>query len=179
MKDRTAAVEKNNIAVLNFGGRAPRVIDDRYRHGVEPIERYADTVMTAITKHFGNDLPEIIIEPGRSLVGDAGVIQSEVVLISQKSFGDEKRWVYLDIGKFNGLAETTDEMIRYPIRTPFDGDAMEPCVIAGPSCDSQSTGPSAKPALQLVPLSPRAYSSKLSHDNHLTAPTRANAAEGR
>mgnify|MGYP003704813313 CR=1 FL=1 len=23
------------------------------------------------------------------------------------------RWVYLDIGKFNGLAETMDEMIRY------------------------------------------------------------------
>ena len=27
------------------------------------------------------------------------------------------KWVYLDIGKFNGLAETMDEMIRYPIRT--------------------------------------------------------------
>jgi ornithine decarboxylase len=29
-----------------------------------------------------------------------------------------------------------DEMIRYPIRTAFDGDAVEPCVIAGPTCDS-------------------------------------------
>ena len=34
------------------------------------------------------------------------------------------------------LAETMDEMIRYPIRTAFDDDAMEPCVIAGPSCNS-------------------------------------------
>ena len=35
------------------------------------------------------------------------------------------RWVYLDIGKFGGLAETMDEAIRYPIRTAHDGDADE------------------------------------------------------
>ena len=28
-----------------------------------------------MTKHFGNDLPEIIVEPGRSMVGDAGILQ--------------------------------------------------------------------------------------------------------
>ena len=74
--------------------------------------------MAAITRHFGNDLPEIIIEPGRSLVGDAGVIQSEVVLISAEGGDDDKRWVYLDVGKFNGLAETMDESIKYRIATP-------------------------------------------------------------
>ncbi|MGE0653568.1 MAG: ornithine decarboxylase, partial [Alphaproteobacteria bacterium] len=37
---------------------------------------------------------------------------------------------------FGGLAETMDEAIRYPIRTPRDGGAVEPCVIAGPTCDS-------------------------------------------
>ena len=60
----------------------------------------------------------------------------EVVPISQKSDADAHRWVYLDIGKFNGLAETMDEMIRYPIRTAFDDDEIGPCVLAGPSCDS-------------------------------------------
>ena len=43
------------------------------------------------------------------MVGDAGVLQSEVVLISRKSATDRKRWVYLDVGKFGGLAETMDE----------------------------------------------------------------------
>ena len=47
-----------------------------------------------------------------------------------------QRWVYLDIGKFNGLAETMDEMIRYPIRTAYDKAPLAPCVVAGPSCDS-------------------------------------------
>jgi ornithine decarboxylase len=34
------------------------------------------------------------------------------------------------------LVETTAESIRYPIRTPHDGDEVGPCVFAGPACDS-------------------------------------------
>jgi ornithine decarboxylase len=70
------------------------------------------------------------------MVGSAGVIKAEVVLISRKSTDDPLRWVFLDIGKFGGLAETMDEAIRYPIRTPRDGGDVAPCVIAGPTCDS-------------------------------------------
>ncbi len=70
------------------------------------------------------------------MVGNAGVIEAEVVLVSNKSEHDHVRWVYLDIGKFGGLAETMGESIRYPIRTPRDGDGVGPCVIAGPTCDS-------------------------------------------
>jgi ornithine decarboxylase len=57
------------------------------------------------------------------------------VLVSKKSENDDVRWVYLDIGKFGGLAETMDESIRYPVRTPRDGE-LGPCVLAGPTCDS-------------------------------------------
>ncbi|MDB5648779.1 MAG: Orn/DAP/Arg decarboxylase 2, partial [Hyphomicrobiales bacterium] len=67
---------------------------------------------------------------------NAGLIVAEVVLISKKADDDKVKWVYLDIGKFNGLAETMDEAIRYPIRTEFDGDELMPCVLAGPTCDS-------------------------------------------
>jgi ornithine decarboxylase len=58
------------------------------------------------------------------------------VLVSRKAENEATRWVYLDIGKFGGLAETMDESIRYPIKTARDGGAMEPCIIAGPTCDS-------------------------------------------
>jgi ornithine decarboxylase len=70
------------------------------------------------------------------MVGNAGVIEAEVVLVAKKSEGDTVRWVYLDIGKFGGLAETMDESIRYPVRTPRDGAPVAPCVLAGPTCDS-------------------------------------------
>jgi ornithine decarboxylase len=121
-----------NLRMINLGGGFPA----HYRGEVPEIDLYAQAVMAAITRHFGNDLPEIIIEPGRSLVGDAGVIQSEVVLISEKGGGDARRWVYLDVGKFNGLAETMDESIKYRILTPGRRGSSGPVVLAGPTCDS-------------------------------------------
>ena len=62
-----------------------------------------------------------MVEPGRYMVADAGVLRSEVVLVSRRSPLDTERWVYLDCGKFHGLAETMDEAIRYRLRTPHDG----------------------------------------------------------
>jgi len=121
-----------DLRMLNLGGGFPT----RYRTDVPATEACADAVMKAVTRHFGNDLPDMIVEPGRALAGAAGVIQAEVVLISRKDYADRKRWVYLDIGKFGGLAETMDEAIKYPIVTERDGSASGPVVIAGPSCDS-------------------------------------------
>ena len=66
-------------------------------------------ITAALSKHFGNRLPRTVVEPGRFIVGDAGVLQTEVVLISQKSYDDDVRWIYLDVGRFNGLAETEGE----------------------------------------------------------------------
>ncbi|MBF0391377.1 MAG: type III PLP-dependent enzyme [Alphaproteobacteria bacterium] len=120
------------LKMINLGGGFPA----RYRSEVASIDTYADAVMHAMTKHFGNRLPLMIIEPGRSMVGDAGILQSEVVLISRKGYDDDKRWVYLDVGKFGGLAETMDEAIKYRIRTSHDGAAVGPVVLAGPTCDS-------------------------------------------
>ena len=120
------------LAMINLGGGFPT----RYLKDVPTIKTYGQTIFRALRRHFGNRIPETIIEPGRGMVGNAGIIEAEVVLISKKSDEDKQRWVYLDIGKFNGLAETMDEMIRYPIRTPYDDDPLGPCVVAGPSCDS-------------------------------------------
>lgn len=121
-----------NLTMVNLGGGFPT----RYLKDVPAVKAYGQAIFRALRRHFGNRIPETIIEPGRGMVGNAGMIEAEVVLISKKSVEDKVKWVYLDIGKFNGLAETMDEMIRYPIRTAHDGDAMEPCVLAGPSCDS-------------------------------------------
>ena len=124
--------KKIYLTMLNLGGGFPT----RYLKDVPSTLAYAEAIQGAMTRHFGNRVPSTIIEPGRGMVGDAGVIKTEVVLISRKSDGDETRWVYLDIGKFGGLAETMDESIRYPIRTPRDDSEMAPCIIAGPTCDS-------------------------------------------
>jgi len=120
------------LAMVNLGGGFPA----KYLKNVPAVKTYGSAIFKALRKHFGNRIPETIIEPGRGMVGNAGLIEAEVVLISKKSEEDGVRWVYLDIGKFGGLAETMDESIRYPIRTPRDRGAMAPCVLAGPTCDS-------------------------------------------
>ena len=100
------------------------------------ITSYGAAIERALVHHFGRDRPQIIVEPGRYLVADAGVIQTEVVLISQKSYADDTRWVYLDCGKFGGLAETMGEAIKYRLRTSGRSNSRMPVILAGPTCDS-------------------------------------------
>src|ERR1700750_1728980 len=121
-----------NLSMVNLGGGFPT----KYLKNVPTVKTYGSAIFRALRRHFGNAIPETIIEPGRGMVGNAGLIEAEVVLVSKKSEDDEIRWVYLDIGKFGGLAETMDESIRYPIRTVRDDAEMAPCVLAGPTCDS-------------------------------------------
>src|ERR687883_469853 len=120
------------LSMVNLGGGFPA----KYLRRTPKLESYGRAIFRSLRKHFGNAVPETIVEPGRGLVGNAGIIEAEVVLIAKRSPEDPVRWVYLDIGKFHGLAETIEESIRYPIRTPRDRDEMTPCIIAGPTCDS-------------------------------------------
>jgi ornithine decarboxylase len=148
---RTAAYEAAIAKVgmlftdLKNAGVAPRMINIgggypvRYRSEVPEIGEIGDAIMGAMVEAFGNNLPEMVIEPGRFIVGDAGVLSSEVVLVSRKEKDDPVRWVYLDIGRFGGLAETEGEAIKYAFRTPHDGQADGPVTIAGPTCDSTDT----------------------------------------
>jgi len=129
---RTCSERGINLSMVNLGGGFPA----RYVRKTPKLESYGKAIFRSLRRHFGNAIPNTIVEPGRGLVGNAGVIEAEVVLIAKRNPEDEVRWVYLDIGKFHGLAETIDESIRYPIRTPKDRDAMAPCVLAGPTCDS-------------------------------------------
>ncbi|PRD42785.1 ornithine decarboxylase [Phyllobacterium phragmitis] len=126
------AEEGITLKMVNMGGGFPT----RYLRDVPTAQAYGRAIFDALRKHFGNRIPETIVEPGRGMVGNAGVIKTEVVLVSKKADNDNVRWVYLDIGKFGGLAETMDEAIRYQIVTPRDGDRTEPCILAGPTCDS-------------------------------------------
>jgi ornithine decarboxylase len=120
-----------NLRMMNLGGGFPT----RYRDDVPEIDQFGNAIMTAMTAHFGNALPEMAVEPGRFVVGDAGVVSAEVVLVSKRDPQDPVRWVYLDIGRFGGLAETEGEAIKYRIITAHDGTPLGPVAIAGPTCD--------------------------------------------
>jgi ornithine decarboxylase len=129
-----SSLKKSGVALrmVNIGGGLPA----HYRDDVAPVHTYASAITEAMAVHFGKNLPQVIIEPGRSLVGDSGTLEAEVVLISKKSYADDVRWVYLDIGKFGGLAETHDEAIKYRIEAIGRKGPTGGVILAGPSCDS-------------------------------------------
>jgi ornithine decarboxylase len=119
------------LQMINMGGGFPA----NYIQRTNDLETYAEEITRFLKEDFGDELPEIILEPGRSLIANAGVLVSEVVLVARKSRTAVERWVYADVGKFSGLIETMDESIKFPIWTEKKGE-MEEVVIAGPTCDS-------------------------------------------
>ena len=126
-------MEEDNIKLemINMGGGFP----SSYLTKANTLDIYAREISRFLTEGFGDDLPTIFLEPGRSIMGNAGVLVSEVVLISRKSRTALNRWVYTDVGKFSGLIETLNEAIKYPIYSGRKGE-LEEVIIAGPTCDS-------------------------------------------
>ena len=125
------ATQRIHLKAMNMGGGFPA----DYLIKSNPLSVYAEEINRYITQHFGDALPTIYLEPGRGLVGEAGVLVSEVVSISRKSKTDLKRWVYTDVGIFNGLMESIDESIKYPAYTEKSGETGD-VILAGPTCDS-------------------------------------------
>lgn len=127
-----AKEEGFNLTLLNIGGGFPAY----YGVDITEPEEYGSTIIDAVKERFG-DVEYIMAEPGRGLVGNAGAIAAEVLLVSRKHDDDPVRWVYLNIGKFHGLAETEQEAIKYQFLTPdTDANDTAPCILAGPTCDS-------------------------------------------
>ena len=123
------------LQMINLGGGFPA----RYLSKINPTKEYAEAVKQYLVDSYGvDDMPEIILEPGRSLAASSGVLVSEVVLISRKSHDDTTRWVYTDVGLFQGLIETLGEAIKYPVYTPKmeNSTSAGRVVLAGPTCDS-------------------------------------------
>lgn len=126
-----AAEGGHPLRILNIGGGFPAF----YGHPLPETRDYAAEVMRMVRHRFGADVA-VMAEPGRGLVAEAGVIVAEVMLVAKKDEDDLARWVFLDIGKFSGLAETMDEAIRYQFETRHNDAETGPCILAGPSCDS-------------------------------------------
>lgn len=119
------------LKMINMGGGFPA----NYIDPTNSLETYAEEISRFLRENFGEEIPEVIIEPGRSLVANAGILVSEVVLVARKSRTAVERWVFTDVGKFSGLIETTNESIKFPIWVECKGE-VEDVVIAGPTCDS-------------------------------------------
>ena len=115
-----------DLRVLNIGGGFPI----KYTKAVPSTAEVASTVKDALRRLFPEGV-DLVVEPGRLLVGEAGAIVASVIAKAKRT---GEKWLYLDIGVFNGLMESTGG-ITYPVIAERSGDRTT-WVLAGPSCDS-------------------------------------------
>ncbi len=118
-----------DLTTINVGGGFALA----YATGAPELGLVAESIMTALERHFRSYPTQLVVEPGRAIAGSAGTIHCEVV--SVRTGTDGRRWVYLDIGRYGGLAETENEYIRYRLRTDREDDPVDDVVLAGPTCD--------------------------------------------
>jgi ornithine decarboxylase len=111
--------------LLDIGGGFPV----RHVKPIPSIEVIGEVVNEAL-RAFPEDV-QVIAEPGRYLVSDAGYFVCRVLGTATRS---GKRWMHWDAGLFGGVIETT-EGLKYRIRTDRSGPDVA-WNVAGPTCDS-------------------------------------------
>ena len=129
------------ITMLDLGGGFPA----RYDHDVPDLIGYGDDIRAAVAAYLPYPV-ELVIEPGRALVAEAGVMTASVIGVARRG---RRTWVHLDVGAFNGMMESleTGTQLRYPVSDSRGSPDRMLCSLTGPTCDSQDT------MLHDVPLS--------------------------
>ena len=124
-----AGREGMRLTLLNIGGGYPI----RYTKNVASIESIEKNVNSLIYQRFPEDI-EIHIEPGRAVIGDAGIFVTTVI---GKARRENEDWLYIDVGVFNGLMESVGGIkYSYIVQSNKHTKYKKRWTIAGPSCDS-------------------------------------------
>jgi len=124
------------LHMLNIGGGFPA----RYTAPVPDLSLIAAVIGNALG-HLPYQPPLLAAEPGRYLVAESGVLAATVIGVDQR---DGERWVYLDVGGYNGMMEAvqTGGRWHFPLLTSrpdhFRAETA-PTTVTGPSCDSSDT----------------------------------------
>jgi ornithine decarboxylase len=111
--------------LLNIGGGYPV----RHAKPIPSIEVIANVINEGL-RAFPEDV-QVIAEPGRYLVSDAGYFVCRVLGTATRG---GKRWMHWDAGLFGGVIESS-EGLKYRIRTDRSGPDVA-WTVGGPTCDS-------------------------------------------
>lgn len=118
-----------SLHLLNLGGGYPI----KYTKNVVSVDTIEKNIDKLIYEKFPADV-KIFIEPGRAVVGDAGIFVASV--IGKTKRGDEN-WLHIDVGVFNGLMESVGGIkYTYITETSKQSANKKKWTISGPSCDS-------------------------------------------
>lgn len=118
------------LEVLDIGGGLPAP----YRTDVPPIEVFGGAITTGLAQHFGGLGIRVIAEPGRGLCAESTTLITQVI---GKSRRWDRPWFTIDDGLYGSFSGKVFDHCDFPIWYEGYGQrAVEPCVVAGPTCDS-------------------------------------------
>jgi ornithine decarboxylase len=127
------ALKGIHLKLLNLGGGMPV----QHVKPIPEVKEIGDVINESINEYlYWVDGLKVITEPGRSMVGNAGIMASRVLLRSRKG---TKNWVYLDVGVFHGLMETIENFRYEVVVDKKENQETMDMTLAGPSCDSVDT----------------------------------------
>ena len=116
------------LNLIDLGGGLPTEYD-------VPVN--TDKILKEIQKYISENFSHstrIFMEPGRFLVGNAGMLVTSVILRSKRN---REHWVYIDAGIYHGLMEQS-QGINYNLKFDdyVDTSSCTQMNLAGPTCDS-------------------------------------------
>jgi ornithine decarboxylase len=121
------------IDIINLGGGFPCTYDSTIKEiTLEEIAEHTYAAYKKLPYH-----PKLILEPGRGIIADAGVLIADVIGRIERR---ENTWLFLDAGVYNGLFEAMayQGSTRYKvrsIRTSYNaGETL--FALAGPTGDT-------------------------------------------
>jgi ornithine decarboxylase len=122
------------IELLDLGGGFPAHYGDPTSH----LPAIAEAIQSALAEHLPYPVASIVIEPGRGLVAEAGLMVATVIGTAIRA---GTAWLHLDVGAFNGMMESleTNNALRYPMTDSKSSPDRCRYHVTGPTCDSQDT----------------------------------------
>jgi ornithine decarboxylase len=126
-----AAKRGLQIRMIDIGGGFPI---RHFREDTIQIETFAAKLRRELDRLFDKSI-EIIAEPGRALVGPAGMLICRVL---GRSIRNNKNYYYLDDGVYGDFSGTVFDHAKYEFRTLVKTPKFA-SILAGPTCDSFDT----------------------------------------
>jgi diaminopimelate decarboxylase len=123
------------IRTLDAGGGWPIAYGHEEREP-EPYAAFGAAIRDGLTRAgAGLDEFELIVEPGRSIVGDAGVLLTQVIFIKDQA---EKRFVIVDAAMTELLRPALYKAYHaiMPVQAPAPDALLTPADVVGPVCES-------------------------------------------
>ena len=125
----TLKAQGHNIRHLDLGGG----LGVPYR-GTNDVPPHPDEYAAMVKRTLGHLGLKYVLEPGRMIVGNAGILVSRVIYVKD---GDEKQFVIQDAAMNDLIRPTLYDAYHeiIPVTEPVDG-AMMTADIVGPVCES-------------------------------------------